>query len=183
MTNETTNLPPSVDLNTLIELFYDDPAQLGTFSEQSADALAPDYRRLLAHHCHMTETVESFHNCLVDVHVHRKRHDDSFYAREITLSRQRDDQVVQYGIVRLNSQFLAPQVWQEIASESVPLGRVLIEHQVMREVVLVKLWRIECAQALASFLQVDSGATVFGRTAMIYCNREPAIELLEIVTV
>lgn len=181
MNSKTSNLPPSVDLNTLIELFYEQPIQLGTFTEQSAGDLPRDYRRLLAHDCHMTETVESFHNSLVDVHVHRKRADDSLYAREITLSRQSDGAVVQYGIVRLNNELLDPHVWQEIASESIPLGRVLIKHDVLREVVLAKLWQVVCNEALAGFLNVAADTTVYGRTAMIYCNHEPAIELLEIV--
>ncbi|MEZ6088816.1 MAG: hypothetical protein R3C05_12485 [Pirellulaceae bacterium] len=181
MITDAAQLPPSVDLHALIALFYERSAELGRFSQQSPDQLPPDYRRLLAHHDHMTVTVENYHQSLVDVHVFRTRLDDNLYAREITLSRASDDRVVQYGIVRLNREFLKPHVWQEIVGEKIPLGRVLIQHDVLREVVLEKLWRVECAEALARFLNVESETVVYGRTAMIFCDNEPAIELLEIV--
>ncbi|WP_417744453.1 hypothetical protein [Rosistilla oblonga] len=181
MTSEIANLPPSVDLHALIALFYDRSEELGEFTQQPAEALPPAYQQLLAHHAHMTVTVERFHDSLVDVHVHRTDTDENRYAREITLARQSDGEVVQYGIVRLNHEYLEPQVWKEIASEEIPLGRVLIQHNVLREVVLEKLWRVRCAPPLARFLNVSPGDIVYGRTAMIFCNKEPAIELLEIV--
>lgn len=178
-----TNLPPSVDLRALIELFYEQPDDLGGFSEQSAENLPANYCTLLAHHKHMTVTVEAFHDSPVDVVVHRINEQESLYAREITLTRQRDGHVVQYGIVRLNHQYFEPDVWSEIVDQQIPLGRVLIQHNVLREVVLGKLWRIQTGPPLAEKLNIPSGAVTYGRTAMIYCNKEPAIELLEIVTI
>lgn len=181
MTAQTANLPPSVDLHELVSLFFPRTEDLGSFTEREPTSLPPAYQQLLAHNAHMTVTVESFHKSLVDVHVHRTDINDTRYAREITLSRQSDGRVVQYGIVRLNHEYLDPEVWQEIASQKIPLGRVLIQHNVLREVVLEKLWHVEAAEPLAGHLAVHAGDTVFGRTAMIFCNKEPAIELLEIV--
>ena len=183
MLSETANLPPSVDLDELVHLFYEQTESLGAFERCESNEMPDAYRTLLAHHEHMTVTVESFHNSLVDVRVHRTDLNDELYAREITLHRQTDGAVVQYGIVRLNSEYLEREVWEEIASQKIPLGRVLIEHDVLREVVLEKLWRVSCNQPLADMLGVKPNATVFGRTAMIFCNKEPAIELLEIVVV
>jgi chorismate-pyruvate lyase len=73
-------------------------------------------------------------------------------------------------------------VWQRIESQEVPLGRVLIEHDVLREVQLCELWQIHAGPSLASLLRIKTGDTVYGRTALIFCDGEPAIELLEIVT-
>ena len=73
------------------------------------------------------------------------------------------------------------QGFAEILEEKKPLGRVLIEHQVLREIELFDLVRVTCGSALARLFSVAEGTTTFGRTAMIYCDREPAIELLEIV--
>jgi hypothetical protein len=62
-----------------------------------------------------------------------------------------------------------------------PLGRVLIEHQVLREVELLELWQVFCGPVLSELFSVSQDTVTYGRTAMIHCNGEPAIELLEIV--
>ncbi len=130
----------------------------------------------------MTVTVESHYGEKVDVDVHRTRRDGSWYAREITLRTHATNKVVQYGIVMLNVDDLDPDVWRQIESQHIPLGRALIEHNVMREVQLVELWRVHAGPKLASLLGIDLGETVYGRTALIHCHGEPAIDLLEIVS-
>lgn len=173
--------PPVVDLSELIHLFYEDASQLGRFSAVGPESLRDAYDRLLNHEGHMTVTVESFYKSLVDVHVERCSRVGRMYAREITLVKQSDRETVQYGIVRLNTSLLEPAVWREIESQEKPLGRVLIEHGVLRQVQLCELWKVTAGPALARLLQMDEGGTTFGRTAWIICNQEPAIELLEIV--
>jgi phenylpyruvate tautomerase PptA (4-oxalocrotonate tautomerase family) len=68
------------------------------------------------------------------------------------------------------------------AQRQAPLGRVLIQHNVLREVQLTSLWRINPAEELRNLLDLPAGQIIYGRTALIYCNGEPAVELLEIVT-
>jgi hypothetical protein len=46
---------------------------------------------------------------------------------------------------------------------------------------LFDLYQVSCGPRLAEFFGVQQGDYTFGRTALIYCDREPAIELLEIV--
>lgn len=119
----------------------------------------------------------------------------SYYTREITLVTQpgpstRHDRgsggsgrIVQYGIVRLNTAAFRQQVWLEIASGQTPLGRVLIRHEVLREVQLCRLWAVSAGPSLARILEIAPGRRLFGRTALIRCDSQPAIELLEIVRV
>jgi chorismate-pyruvate lyase len=64
----------------------------------------------------------------------------------------------------------------------VPLGRVLIEHNVMRNVRLLSLWQIEPGAELRQLFKLPEAERCYGRTALIYCNGVPAVELLEIVT-
>jgi chorismate-pyruvate lyase len=89
--------------------------------------------------------------------------------------------VVQYGIVRLFPRFLPEQPLQEILARQKPLGRVLIEHDVLRHIELFDLLQIRCGKVLADFFSVPKGTKTYGRTAILHCNNEPAIELLEIV--
>lgn len=172
-----------VRIDELLDQFYPDPAgysQLGEF--EPVLSVPPPYDGLLDHHKHMTVTVESHYDEKVDVTVHRCHRDGDWYSREITLATTQSGRVVQYGIVRLDTSALDGEVWRRIESQEVPLGRVLIEHNVLREVQLCGLWRIQAGASLAERLPVQIGETVWGRTALIYCDGEPAIKLLEILT-
>ena len=175
-----------VKIEELLSEFYSAESgfqQLGNCV--STTTLTQPYDDLLNHQAHMTVTVESHHGEKVDVVVHRhhRRSDASgdWYAREITLETRETRKTVQYGIVRLNVAALAPEVWRRIESRQTPLGRVLIENNVLREVHLCELWEVKAGPALAELLKVEPGQVVYGRTALIYCDGEPAIELLEIV--
>ena len=63
----------------------------------------------------------------------------------------------------------------------IPLGRVLINHGVLRRVELSQLWKVVPGVDLCSLFKLDQAVDTYGRTAIIYCDGEPAIELLEIV--
>ncbi|MEZ6114735.1 MAG: hypothetical protein R3C99_27540 [Pirellulaceae bacterium] len=170
------------ELTALVDLFYSQIAELGTFTEVAAAELPDVFRRLLAHDEHMTVTVENHHRSPVDVRVLDTRTTDTHYSRKILQNRQSDGRVVQFGIVRLTLSFLAPEVRAEIERQQTPLGRVLIEHNVLRNVRLLSLWRIEPGPDLCGMFNLSSAETCYGRTALIYCNGVPAVELLEIVT-
>jgi chorismate-pyruvate lyase len=174
-------LGPMPDLETLVGLFYDNPARLGRFEEVNSDELPEPYSSLLDHDEHMTVTVESFHGSRVDVQVLATNISPRRYARKILLPRQTDGGVVQFGIVRLNLRYLDEAVRREIQGQGKPLGRILIEHEVLREVELVSLWRVACGPDLQKYFSLPAGAVTYGRTALIHCNGEPAVELLEIV--
>jgi chorismate-pyruvate lyase len=182
MVESKSAMPSGVDIHRLLETFYREPSgteALGVF--ESIEQAPEPYNHLLNHNKHMTVTVESHFGQNVDVEVHRTARDGVWYAREITLTTCDTRRVVQYGIVRLRTDAIAPQVLEEIESERIPLGRVLINHNVLREVELCGLWQVRCGQCLASLLHVTIGSIVYGRTALIHCDNEPAIELLEIL--
>lgn len=170
------------DLAELVALFFDDPRTLATFRRVEEQDMPPVARELLAHDSHMTVTVESYHRSPVRVHVLQTLTDGPYYAREILLRRTSDDRVVQFGIVRLDTRVLSDLVRDEILSQRQPLGRVLIEHDVLRKVECVALWEVSPGPRLQSLLGLRSQDRTYGRTALIHCNGEPAVELLEIVT-
>lgn len=172
---------PAPDLDTLLHLFYQDTAEFGVVEAISADDMPTVARKLLDHEHHMTVTVEDHHHCKVDVQVLETLFTGQAYSRKILLTKQTDRTVVQFGIVRLNFEFLATHIQQEIQAENTPLGRILINHNVLRRVELSQLWEVQVGQDLAELFRVSPNTIVYGRTAWIYCNGEPAIELLEVV--
>ena len=170
-----------VDLDSLQALFFNDSQPLGKFTKVDASQIDSLGQELLNHNEHMTVTVEQHHRCDVDVDVLEHRTDGDHYSRKILLRRQSDNGVVMYGIVRLLLSAVADAVRSEIESREIPLGRVLINHNVLREVRLLDLYRIECGPELAQALSCSLGDLCFGRTAIIRCDGQLAIELLEIV--
>jgi hypothetical protein len=168
-------------LDHLASLFYDDLSLLGRFEEIRAEAMPEPYRSLLAHHQHMTVAMERHHGGPVEVQVLASRRDGDYYSRKIVLRRQGDGRVVLFGIPRLNLQLLDESVRQELLAEQKPLGRLLIEHNVLREVQLASLYRVELGPDLATWFQRPLGEITYGRTAFLYCDGYPAVELLEIV--
>ncbi len=176
------SMPPAAELSELIRLFYANADELGRFALSPRDSVPSEYAALLAHDAHMTVTVEERHQCHVSVEVLRSYESHGHYMREILLRRDSDNRVVQYGIVRLDLAAIDEAPRNEILARRIPLGRVLIQHNVLRQVQLLAVWQVECGPALAKLLGARVGEITFGRTALIHCNDEPAIELLEIVT-
>jgi len=170
------------ELKALVNLFYLSLDELGEFTEVDEGELPDAARVLLWHDEHMTVTVEQYHGGPVDVRVLSTHVTSSHYSRRILLSRKSDHGVVQFGIVRLNSQFLGDDVRAEIERQQTPLGRILIEHNVLRHVRPLSLWRVVPGSDLRELFQLQNPDVCYGRTALIYCNGLPAVELLEIVT-
>jgi chorismate-pyruvate lyase len=169
------------DLDTLVRLFQARPEQLGRFDPVDSHDLERDYRMLLAHDSHMTVTVERFHNGPVDVRVLATKVAGDQYARKILLARESDGVVVQFGIMRVDFSAVSPDVRREVESQRTPLGRILIKHNVLTKVHLSKLWRVTPGEVLRRHFNLPSGQITYGRTAVIHCDGEPAVELLEIV--
>ena len=169
------------DLDMLVGLFYKRPDELGRFEEVDSHELARDYRMLLAHDSHMTVTVERFHNGPVDVAVLATKVAGDHYARKILLTRQSDGVVVQFGIMRLDFGAVSAEVRREVESQQTPLGRILIKHNVLTKVHLSKLYRVVPGEDLRRHFHLPAGPITYGRTAVIHCDSEPAVELLEIV--
>ena len=171
---------PIVELESLVGLFPEGEPLIAK-AEHIPSSLTPEpYKRMLVHEHHMTVTMESFHESSVDVRVLAERDDGHIYCRKIVLVKSGTEQVVQFGIVRFNFQYVTVQVRDEILARQTPLGRVLINHNVLRHIDLGAILKISAGPGLASDLQMPVGGTTYGRLATIFCNHRPAVDLLEI---
>jgi hypothetical protein len=171
---------PHVELQSLLDVFPEREAMLAVAEHVASEMLPEPYRRMLAHNHHMTVTMESYHNCQVDVRILDRRLDGDFYGRKIVLLKAGTDQVVQFGIVRFDLSYVTPIVREEILAGQKPLGRVLIDHNVLRHIDLGAVLRLEAGPSLARYLQMPVGGVTYGRLATIFCNRHAAVDLLEI---
>jgi hypothetical protein len=109
-----------------------------------------------------------------------RRLDEALYARHIVLEREDTGAVVQFGIVRFDLSCVTTTVRDEILSERIPLGRTLINFNVLRHIDLGAILQIWPGPALRALLGGRADQPVYGRLATIFCNRHPAVDLLEI---
>jgi chorismate-pyruvate lyase len=145
-----------------------------------ADVPEP-YHSLLVHEHHMTVTVEARHGSLVNVQVLARRLEGDFYSRKILLTLRRDGRVVQFGIPRVNLALCSPAVRDEVLAQRKPLGRILIEHNVLRRIEPTAYFRLTTDADLTRWFDLVRPKTTYGRLGIIHCDGKPAIEVLEIV--
>ncbi len=171
---------PLIELNSLTELFPNDPPLIERAEHIPAALLPEPYRAMLAHDAHMTVTMEKYHQSTVDVRIIDRRQDGDVYSRKILLLKNGTDEIVQFGIVRFDLQYVIEPVRREIVTGETPLGRVLINHNVLRHIDLGALLRINVGEPLARYFQIKRGEETYGRLATIFCDQRPAVDLLEI---
>jgi chorismate-pyruvate lyase len=174
------SLSAGPDLYTLFQLFPPS-AYLRDFDIVPADQVPPPYHELLVHEHHMTVTVEAHHGSPVDVKVLEKKRDGDSYARKILLALQSDGRIVQFGVVRIWLHYCSPAVRAEILAEKAPIGRILISHNVLRRIEPTDFFRVTPGPDMMQWFGLAAPKVTYGRLALIHCEAQPAVELLEIV--
>lgn len=169
--------PDLMELYRLFRRTADPPA----YAVIPAEQVPEPYHTLLVHPHHMTVTVEEFYNGPVNVHVLDRRHEGDTYARKILLERASDGRVVQFGVCRIHLDYCSDPVRRTILEEKTPLGRILIENDVLRRIEPTAYFRIEPTPLLSGWFGLTEPTTTYGRLGIIYCDERPAIELLEIL--
>lgn len=157
------------------------PSEVPEHEQVPPDAVPEPYHRLLVHDQHMTVTVEAHHGKPVYLRVLERHRHRSWIARKILLLPVGTDKVVQFGIMRINLDLCSKEVRREILSENAPLGRILIKHNVLRVIEPVAFYRILPNEPMRAWFRLKEPKPTYGRTAIIHCDHQPAVDLLEIV--
>ncbi len=84
--------------------------------------------------------------------------------------------------MKINLRYCSPQVRDEIVAGQTPLGRILIQHDVLRRIEPTAFLRILPDPEMTTWFGLTQQAITYGRLAIIHCDEQPAVELLEIVT-
>ena len=176
------DMTPAARLRRLFEMFTDKPpVELPDFELVSGDDIPQPYRDLLVHDQHMTVTLERFHRRAVVLRVLAQHRAGDEYGRMIVLGLQGSDEVVEFGIFRMDLSCCDEKVRDEVVAGKTPLGRVLIQHDVLRRIEPVAFLKIVPGSSLSSWLGLESPQPTYGRIAEIHCNNKLAIELLEVI--
>jgi len=192
MNSKTEQPDPVARAKALVQLVCT-PAEFGRITSVPADQVPEPARTLLDHRSHMTVAMEQFYGGEVRLRVVARLSeqpaappDNDWYAREILLETE-GGTIVQHGIVRIDLTHLAATTAAAIRAARRPLGRILIEAGMLREVHGVSLLHVVPGPHLRNLLGSQTGvdpATVdslYGRVAAIELDGRPAVELLEIV--
>lgn len=173
---------PGPDLRRFFGLFPRLPVEdMPEYEFVPADEVPPPYHGLLVHEHHMTVTVEAYHADLVNVRILAHRQDEDYYARKILLALKGSGRVVQFGIMRINLGYCSREVRAEIIAGQTPLGRILIEHDVLRRIEPTAFLRVLPGPSMMAWFGLDNPKLTYGRLAYIHCDEKPAVELLEVV--
>ncbi|MGD2111465.1 MAG: hypothetical protein PVI86_18970 [Phycisphaerae bacterium] len=143
----------------------------------------PDpFANLLVHRDHMTARLREHHGQPIALRVLDEVHEDPLYRRKIVLTLGGTPRVVEFGVVRIDFRFAPPDARKAILEQRVPLGDVLMRCTALRQI--QPRWYVKLSARCPIFAEFcDDGLDqVYGRIGTIYCDGEPAVEVLEVVT-
>lgn len=170
-----------VDLLGLLSTFGDE-GDLARFKQVSGPAVPQPFQRLLVHDQHMTVALEAYHAGPVHLCVHDSVVRDDEYVRKITLHAQPNGPAVLLGIMRFDFRYCSAATREEVVAGKTPLGRILIEHDILRHLSGGPYYRVSTRPDGLLGLEVDLPSHCHARLAQINCNGGHAVRVLEIIT-
>jgi len=139
------------------------------------------FQSLLVHNNHMTTTLKEFYATPVELRVLTQRLDGDHYCREILLVLRDTDCVVEYGVMNFHLGYASEEVRRVVLERKMPLGDVLIQHNVLRRIEPACFLTVEKDSEITRRFGMPEPTEAFGRLGTIYYDEKPAIELLEVV--
>lgn len=170
---------PSKEVRLLLAFFGE--SRLPRCRHVEADDVPEPYHGLLVHDDHMTVTLETYYGEPVRVRPYQVHRQGEIYGRKLDLMVGPNDTVVMTGMMLMNFRFVSPEVQELIVSQKIPLGRILIEHNILRRVTSESFVLFDAGDPLAQRFGLAEPKAAYGRLATIFCDEKPAIDLLEIV--
>jgi hypothetical protein len=107
--------------------------------------------------------------------------DGEAYRRRIVLRLADGGRIVEVGFVRIRLGYASKNVRERILERRTPLGDILIQADVLRRIEPRWFFEIDQHSPLLKDFDDPSLLRAFGRLGTIFCEDQPAIELLEIV--
>ena len=148
----------------------------------AASQVPAPFDSLLVHNDHMTAKLRHHHGRPLALRVLDEVHDDPLYRRKIVLTLEGTQRIVEFGVVRIDFRFAPPQARAAILEQRLPLGDVLMQCGALRQIEPNWYVKLSARCPIVADFCAPGLDQVYGRIGTIYCDREPAVEVLEVVT-
>lgn len=172
---------PLSALAALGDGLFDDAGWLQHCEEVPADEIPLPSGNLLVHNRHMTATLNAHYGQSVALRVLDHRHEATQYFRKILLTVDGGQRVVEFGIVRLNLDVLPDSARQDVIDRKLPLGEIFAQYDVLTRVEPRWYLRFASRSPIVQYFAPQPPREAYGRLGVIYCESQPAVELLEVV--
>jgi hypothetical protein len=149
------------------------------------------FHGLLVNRRHMTATLAHHYAAPMRLAVLASRQRDNTYTRLIQLVPQGFSTPVEHALISVELNLLPAPTAREILQGERPVGDVLVRHAIHTRIAprwffevnprLPRL-RLSTAAPAAAWTGIGDGHPCFGRVAHLFCDSEPAIRVLEIIS-
>ena len=139
-------------LGEVLSQFPDERVRIEGIDVLEGGEIEGSPRELLVHTHHMTVTLEQAHGQPVHLEVLEVKREGENYARKLILRAGEGGPVVLAGIMRFRLEFVRPEVREAILEARTPLGRILIENDVLRRIETVAFLRFPLDNSFGELL-------------------------------
>ena len=169
-------------LDHLAGLFYSDLAELGTFEEVLAEAVPEPYRTAAGPSRAHDRLGRAASRLQVDVEVLATQQSGDYYSRKIVLHRQSDGASCCSAFRgSICGWWMTTCGGKSSSQNDAARARADRAQRAPRSAAGLALSRRARARPVPAAGPAQPARTTYGRTAFIYCDGYPAMELLEIV--
>lgn len=156
--------PANLPLTHPLDDFYARAnVHLPPLAQIDGEAMPEPYRTLLVHRNDMTPTLEKFYGTDIHLRVLGKRRSENEYFREVVLLLDGSNRPVEFGASKINLNFFAPDVREQILAEQRPLGHILNEYKVPHRCHPRAFLRLASDPLMNEALELSGAQILFGR--------------------
>lgn len=152
------------------------------FESVQAEALPEPYRHLLVHESDMTGRLTAFHGETMGLRVIEKKILCGVLARRVVLYGRETSRGVEFGEILIYLNRFQPEVRELIEACEIPLGGILVQHQVGFFASPRRYLKIVADEMIAGNLGVSKGTELYGRkNKLTNYEGETLAEIIEIL--
>jgi len=134
---------------------------------ESQDIPEP-YRSLLVHEDDMTPTLEAAYRQRIHLRLVERKLEGEMLLRRVVLLRDKDNQPVVFGAIRIRLAYLTPEARQFVLEGRLPLGRVLGDMFIQHLSRPVAYFEVRADSVIGEALQTEISRCLYGRRNKLY---------------
>lgn len=152
------------------------------FESVQAESLPEPYRHLLVHESDMTGRLTAFHGEAMGLRVIEKKILCGVLARRVVLCGRETNRGVEFGEILIYLNRFQPEVRKLIEACEIPLGGILVQHQVGFFNCPSRYLKIVADGMIAGTLGISKGVELYGRkNKLTSYEGETLAEIIEIL--